>query len=216
MTDHATELARQLVRIGAVSFSPSQPYRWASGLLAPMYCDNRQTLAHPDVRALICRSFEDLFLRESLQPDAIVGVATGAIPHAAVLAEHLGLPLGYVRTAAKQHGKQNRIEGFCKKGSRVVVVEDLISTGGSSVSAANAAIQAGLVVVAVVAIFTYGFPVAEAAFANEGIPFHAVVALPDLMAAAEKAGQLRETERITLDAWRVDPTGWSKAREEAE
>ncbi|HLE57874.1 MAG TPA: orotate phosphoribosyltransferase [Rhodothermia bacterium] len=212
MSEYAEELARSLVGIGAVSFSPAKPFTWASGLLSPMYCDNRRTLAYPDVRALIERSFEELLANLGLQPEAIIGVATGAIPHAAVLAERLGLPFGYVRASAKQHGKQNQIEGFSRQGSRIVVVEDLVSTGGSSISAAMAAAGAGMQVEAVVAIFSYGFPVAKEAFEREGIPLHAIVDLHDLMAAAEASGTLDAADRSTLYEWLVDPVAWSERR----
>jgi orotate phosphoribosyltransferase len=181
-----------------------------------MYCDNRQTLGHPEVRALIARAFESLLSKASLRPEAIIGVATGAIPHAAVLAERLELPMGYVRASAKGHGKRNQIEGFSVEGSRVVVVEDLISTGGSSIAAVNVATQSGMNVEAVVAIFTYGFPLAGEAFAKEAIPLESIVDLNDLVAAAREAGRLDESEDATLQEWRIDPVGWSERHEEAQ
>jgi orotate phosphoribosyltransferase len=177
-----------------------------------MYCDNRATLAHPDIRARIGSSFESLIDKEGFAPEAIIGVATGAIPHATVVAERLGLPLGYVRSKAKQHGKQNKIEGFKVEGSRVVVVEDLISTGGSSLSAALAAREAGMDVTAVVAIFTYGFPMAVEAFRRESIPLHAIIDLDDLIEGAKSVGQLSESDRAMLHGWRSDPVGWSDER----
>ena len=179
-----------------------------------MYCDNRRTLAYPDVRTLIERSFEELLANLHLQPEAIIGVATGAIPHAAVLAERLGLPFGYVRASAKQHGKQNQIEGFSTPGSRIVVVEDLVSTGGSSLAAAMAASGAGMQVEAVVAIFSYGFPLADEAFERESIPLHAIVHLDDLIAAAEEASGFEASDRATLNEWMADPVGWSERRRE--
>jgi len=212
MNEFAHTLARRLVEIGAVSFSPSEPYTWASGLLSPMYCDNRQTLAYPDIRKLIADGFSQVMAREGLHPEAVIGVATGAIPHAAVLAERMDLPLGYVRGAAKQHGKQNQLEGFNRAGAPIVVVEDLISTGGSSIAAAIAARDAGMNVQAVVAIFTYGFPMAAEAFANEGMPLHALVRLDDLMTAAEEAGGLASSDRATLNEWMSDPVRWSDKR----
>lgn len=214
--DEALELARRLVAIGAVSFSPAEPYTWASGLLSPMYCDNRRTLAHPDIRDFIARSFKTVLSSRDLTPEAIIGVATGAIPHATVLADRLHLPFGYVRAAAKGHGKRNQIEGFSEKGSRVVVIEDLVSTGGSSIAAAKAVVDAGMRVQAVVAIFTYGFPVALEAFASEGIPFYAIVRLDDLLTAAEEAGGIRSEDRSTLQEWITDPVGWSNARKEVQ
>lgn len=212
MSERAEELARRLVGIGAVSFSPTRPYTWASGLLSPMYCDNRRTLAFPDVRALIARAFAELLETHRLRPDAIVAVATGAIPHGVLVAEKLGLPFGYVRAEAKRHGRQNQIEGFSEQGSRVVVIEDLISTGGSSISAAAATVASGMHVEAVAAIFSYGFPVAKDAFEREGIPLHAIIHLDDLISAAEDAGFLNSRDRPVLQEWMADPIGWSEQR----
>lgn len=212
MSEQSIELARRLVGIGAVSFSPAEPYTWASGLLSPMYCDNRQTLAYPDVRALIARAFERVLREQDLRPEAIIGVATGAIAHATVLAERLNLPMGYIRSAAKEHGRQNQVEGFAKEGGRVVVVEDLISTGGSSIAAAKAAAESGLIVEAVLAIFTYGFPMAEWAFAEESIPLFAIMHLDDVLTAAEEAGSLRSEDKPTLHDWKADPVRWSDLR----
>lgn len=180
-----------------------------------MYCDNRQTLAHPDVRELIVRSFQDILAENRHEPEAVIGVATGAIPHGVLLAERLGLPFGYVRAQAKQHGKQNQIEGFSKQGSRVVVIEDLISTGGSSLSAVQAVIEAEMRLQAVAAIFSYGFPIAEEAFERERIPLHVILHLDDLMAAAEQAGSLEEADRPLIREWMTDPLAWSERKKEA-
>lgn len=216
MSKNATALAQRLVDIGAVSFSPSEPYTWASGLLSPMYCDNRQTLAYPEIRTLIAQSFVDLFRERDLNPEAIIGVATGAIAHGVLVAERLRQPYGYVRTQAKQHGKQNQIEGFSRPGERVVVIEDLISTGGSSLAAAKAVIDAGMNVEAVTAIFSYGFPMASEAFVDAHIPLHAIVHLDDLMAAAERAGSLDPSHRPVLREWMSDPGEWSRRRKELQ
>lgn len=210
--NYAVELAERLFEIGAVTFSPAKPFTWASGLLSPMYCDNRQTLAHPDLRTLIARSFEQILSEQGTNPGAVIGVATGGIPHATVLAERLSLPLGYVRSAVKEHGMQNLVEGFCEEGARVVVVEDLISTGGSSIAAAKAASESGLRVEAVAAIFSYGFPMAKWAFAEEGIDLLAILHLDDLLSVAEEAGFLGSEDRATLEDWMADPVRWSDLR----
>lgn len=206
------ELAQRLVAIGAVSFSPDEPYTWASGLRAPMYCDNRRTLAFPDVRRLICRSFAEQFSSRNLHPDAIIGVATGAIAHGALLAEALAIPFGYVRGAAKEHGRRNRIEGFVEAGRRVVVVEDLISTGGSSVAAAQAVEEAGMTLDAVAAIFDYGFPIAKTAFSDAGFRSFSLLGLSDLIFAAQRAGTLDPSKRALLEEWMNDPVAWSNQR----
>ncbi|MEM1270686.1 MAG: orotate phosphoribosyltransferase, partial [Bacteroidota bacterium] len=137
-TQHAEQIAAALLRIEAVSFSPADPFTWASGLRSPVYCDNRVTLAYPDVRRLIRDGFVQLIRSAGVLPDVIVGTATAGIPHAAWVAEALDLPMAYVRSKAKAHGRENQIEGRVVAGQRAVVIEDLISTGGSSIAAAEA------------------------------------------------------------------------------
>ena len=149
------KVAKALLDIGAVLFRPEEPFRWSSGLISPIYCDNRLTLSHPEVRALLVDSFEETI--RDVQPDAIVGVATGGIAHAALLANRLGLPMAYVRAKAKGYGRENQVEGKLEQGSRVVVLEDLIATGAASL-AATSAVEAVTQTKpeAVLAIFTYG------------------------------------------------------------
>lgn len=211
MTDTGQEIAAHLIRIGAVSFAPENPYTWASGLKSPIYCDNRATLAHPEVRDSIAVAFCNR-IDEIRELDAIVGVATGAIAHASFAAEKCGLPMGYVRSAAKGHGKGNRIEGFLQHGARVAVIEDLISTGGSSLSAVSAVRDAGMDVVQVLAIFSYGFPFAADAFVEADVVLRSLVKFDDLVAAGVALGAINDSVIDILDAWRIDPVRWSDAR----
>src|SRR5512133_2388604 len=164
MSDSATKTAGYLLQINAIKLQPSNPFTWASGWKSPIYCDNRKTLSFPEVRSYIRDSFSELV--RNLYPDAglIAGVATGAIAHGALAADKLGLPFIYVRSGAKEHGLGNQIEGYFTTGQKVVVIEDLISTGGSSLSAVKALKEAGCEVLGMVAIFTYEFKKATDAF----------------------------------------------------
>jgi orotate phosphoribosyltransferase len=204
------QLARDLLAVGAVALRPEAPFTWASGLRAPIYCDNRVSLAYPEVRSRFAEAFAERVRAEGLEPDAVAGVATAGIPQAALLADRLGLPLAYVRAQAKAHGRGNRIEGRIDAGQRVVLVEDLISTGGSSLAAAEALREAGAEPVAVLAAFSYGLPAAEAAFAEAGIPLHALTTLDALLAEAEAQGSLDTSGLAALRDWRQDPEGWGK------
>ena len=159
----ASRLASDLLRIGAVKLSPEAPFTWASGLRSPVYCDNRLTIGHPEVRRRITDGFVEIIRTAGLQPEVIAGTATAGIPHAAWLADRLGLPMVYVRSKAKGHGTSSRIEGPVDPGRRVLLVEDLVSTGGSSVTALEALREAGFEVRDVLAIYTYGFTRAEEA-----------------------------------------------------
>lgn len=212
MSTTASRIARDLLAVGAVALRPDAPFTWASGLRAPVYCDNRLTLAVPDVRRRITEALADRVETASLAPDAVAGVATAGIPQAALLADHLELPLAYVRAQAKGHGRQNRIEGRIEPGWRVVVVEDLISTGGSSLAAVEALREAGAEVVGVLAGFTYGFSQAEEAFAAAGVPLYALTTLEALLEEAERSGSLDRQQLASLRAWRRDPQAWSDER----
>ncbi|MBT8399958.1 MAG: orotate phosphoribosyltransferase, partial [Rhodothermia bacterium] len=162
-------LALELIRIGAVVFSPDQPFTWASGIRSPVYCDNRLTMSHPHVRRLIADGFEGVLRREGPRLDVVVGTATAGIPHAAWLAERLNLPMAYVRSSKKSHGRENLIEGKIIPGSQAVVVEDLVSTGGSSLNAVGAVRASGATVDLVLAIFSYNLPGLDAAFHEAGV-----------------------------------------------
>jgi orotate phosphoribosyltransferase len=203
-------IAKRLLEIEAVSLSPETPFTWASGLRSPIYCDNRATLAHPEIRREIAAAFSAVIESDAGQVDAVIGVATGAIAHAAFVAEHTGLPMGYIRSGAKQHGRRNRIEGFAREGSRVVVIEDLISTGGSSLAAVEGVREAGMEVIMVAAIFTYGFSFAHQSFEQSNVRLSTLVNLQDLIAAGQDSGSLNDNGVDILQSWRQDPKAWSK------
>lgn len=167
----ASEVAKQLLQIKAIKLSPQKPFTWASGILSPIYCDNRITLSHPDVRRLIKAGLTEKS-KEFGNFDAVAGVATAGIAHGLMLAEVLDLPFAYVRSKAKGHGRQNLIEGELAKGAKVLVVEDLISTGGSSLAAVEALREYGVEVVGVLALFTYNFEKAKNAFKVANCPLH--------------------------------------------
>jgi orotate phosphoribosyltransferase len=205
----ARALAADLLAIEAVLLRPDDPFTWASGLRAPIYCDNRLTLAHPPVRTRITDGFRQTLVRAGLAPDVVAGTATAGIPHAAWLAGRLGAPMAYVRGAAKGHGRENRIEGRVAAGDAVVLVEDLVSTGGSALDAVAALREAGAAVAAVVAIFSYGFDAAHARFADAGVPLHVLTTFPTLVDVAADAGALDPDARRTLARWHADPKAWS-------
>lgn len=205
----AREVARDLLSIGAVSLAPSKPFLWASGRRSPVYCDNRLTLGHPAVRMRICRAFVERLSFKDWRIDAVVGTATAGIPHAAWLAHELDVPMAYVRSSAKAHGRENRVEGHITPGSRVVVVEDLVSTGMSSTSVLPPLREAGLTVAGVVAIFTYGLDVAEEAFVEAGVPLETLSSFPVLIQVAADEGDMTEEDLASLQEWYRDPSGWS-------
>lgn len=207
----ADAIAADLLRIGAVALLPDRPFTWASGRLSPVYTDNRLILSYPDVRTRVAAAFLRA-LTEAGEVDAVSATATAGIPHGALLADRAGLPFSYVRSAAKGHGRQNRIEGRVEAGQRVVLVEDLVSTGGSVLSAAEALREAGADVVAVLAVFTYGFPEADRAFAEAGLPLVTLTDFAALADAARESGALGEGAWDVLRDWRRDPAAWSAAR----
>ncbi|NNE45947.1 MAG: orotate phosphoribosyltransferase [Rhodothermales bacterium] len=194
-------VARELLRIGAVVFSPGQPFTWASGIKSPIYVDNRLTMSHPGVRRVIADGFAAIIEEERLEVDAIVGTATAGIPHAAWLADVLDLPMAYVRGSAKQHGRRNKVEGRLDPGARVVVIEDLVSTGGSSLEAVHALRDMRAEVVAVMAIFTYGLRAASIAFKEAGIPLHTLSDFRAVVAAAREDGSLTDDDVEMLQVW---------------
>ena len=204
-------VARDLLRIGAVALRPDAPFTWASGRLSPVYTDNRLTLSHPDVRGRVAGGFVDLAGRAG-GVEAVSGTATAGIAHGALLADRLGLPFSYVRSSAKGHGKENRVEGRVEPGRRVVLVEDLVSTGGSVLSAAGALRDAGATVAAAVAVFTYGFAEATGAFADAGVPLYTLTDFETLARVATETGALDADAWDVLRAWRDDPAAWSRER----
>lgn len=202
--------AEELLRIQAIKVQPQQPFTWASGWLSPFYCDNRKTLSYPALRSFIKIELGRLVLEHFPQANAVAGVATGAIPQGALVADELGLPFVYVRSKAKDHGLANQIEGKLLPGMKVVVVEDLISTGGSSLKAVEALREAGVEVVGMVASFTYGFPVAEEAFKTAGVELITVSNYQAVVEAALKSGYIKEEQVPMLQAWRQNPAEWGK------
>ena len=206
----AREVAEYLLEIKAVVLNPSNPFTWASGLKSPIYCDNRKTLSYPKVRNFIKTAFVDIIADEFKEADVIAGVATAGIPHGVLIADVINKPFVYVRDKAKGHGLENLIEGKLEKGQRVVVIEDLISTGGSSLKAVSALREAGAEVLGLGAIFTYGFPKAEEAFAEADCKFFTLSEYPILLEMAIKLDYVKPEEKATLLKWYQNPAEWGK------
>lgn len=204
------EIATHLLRIGAVSLEPNEPFTWSSGLKSPIYCDNRLTLAYPHVRSAIADGLVELIRAHFSNVEAIAGTATAGIPHAAWVSERMNLPMCYVRSQAKGHGKGKQIEGKVEKGQKVVVVEDLISTGGSSLNAVCALREEGCQVLGVVAIFTYGLEKAKQAFAENKVEVHTLTDYDTLIEIAVGLGVVTEQDLATLRKWRESPEEWGK------
>lgn len=197
-----TKVAKQLLDIKAVQIQPNNYFTWTSGLKSPIYCDNRLTMSYPEVRNTIVQAFAQKIKEQSEQPDVIAGCATAGIPHAAWLAEKLNLPMAYVRSSAKGHGKGNQIEGEIKAGQKVVVIEDLISTGGSVLTAVKAIVEAGAEVVGVYAIFTYGLAKAKEQFAAAKVGFDTITNYDELLHLLESEGKISSDEKAELENWR--------------
>jgi len=204
------EIAANLLEIGAVTLRPSDPFTWTSGIISPIYCDNRLTMSYPAIRERIAEGFAALIREYYPDAEVIAGTATAGIPHAAWVAQKLGLPMIYIRDKAKGHGKQNQIEGKIENGQKVVVIEDLISTGGSSLKAALAVLDAGAEVLGVLAIFTYQLDQAEQAFADEGVEFHTLSNYTTLVEEARRQGSVSDDEVALLRAWRESPLTFGK------
>jgi orotate phosphoribosyltransferase len=202
------EIATHLLEIGAVSLEPQEPFTWSSGLKSPIYCDNRLTLAYPNVRNAIADGLTKLIRAHFSDVEAIAGTATAGIPHAAWVSERLNLPMCYVRSQAKGHGKGKQIEGKVDKGQKVVVVEDLISTGGSSLNAVRALREAGCQVLGIVAIFTYGLEKAKQAFAENNVEVYTLTDYDTLIETAVELGVVTEQDLATLRKWRENPEEW--------
>ncbi|PHN05243.1 orotate phosphoribosyltransferase [Flavilitoribacter nigricans] len=204
----AAEVAKRLMQINAIKLNPQNPFTWASGLRSPIYCDNRLALSHPDLRSFLI----DCFVEKAADfgpVDGVAGVATAGIPHGALLADRLGLPFIYVRSKAKGHGRQNMIEGEMASGARLLVIEDLISTGGSCLAAVEALREAKYQVSGVLAIFTYGFPQAQSAFEAASCPFGTLSSYPVLLEEAKNQKYITNDQLKTLQEWQQDPKAWS-------
>jgi orotate phosphoribosyltransferase len=208
MGNFAKKTAEYLMQIKAIKLQPSNPFTWASGWKSPIYCDNRKTLSFPEVRSFIRDSFASMIKDLYPQAQLIAGVATGAIAHGALVSDKLDLPFIYVRSGAKEHGLGNQIEGYYEKGQKVVVIEDLISTGGSSLNAVSALRESGCEVLGMVAIFTYEFKKASDAFDSEKCRLDTLSNYSVLVETALKTGYIGQAEVDTLKNWRVDPANW--------
>lgn len=204
------DFASKLLRIKAIKLQPNEPFTWASGWKSPFYCDNRKTLSYPDIRTFVKVGMVHAIMKHFPEADVIAGVATAGIPQAALIADVLNMPLIYVRSKPKDHGLENLIEGEMKEGAKVVVIEDLISTGGSSLKAVEAIRKAGGDVVGMVASYTYGFPVAAQAFTDANVKLVTLTDYDHVVAEALATGYIQESDIELLNEWRKNPSGWRK------
>lgn len=203
-------VAEKLLQVAAVKLSPEQPFTWASGWKSPIYCDNRKVLSFPYVRDFIKSELCNVIFESFPEAEMLAGVATAGIAWGAMAADQLKLPYVYVRPKPKEHGMGNQIEGFYNPGQKVLVIEDLISTGKSSLQVVDVLKAAGVEVVGMVSIFTYGFPHAEEAFVKAGVPYKSLTNYSSLISLAVEKGQISaESEQLLLQ-WRKDPAGWGR------
>lgn len=203
-------LASKLLSIKAIKLSPGDPFTWASGLRSPIYCDNRISLSHPEVRTMIKNGFVNVIQEKNYTPDAIVGVATAGIPHGALLADALDLPFAYVRSKAKEHGRQNQIEGELQEGMKIILTEDLISTGGSALKVVQLLRELNIEVINVFSIFTYNLGKASENFSKENCTYISLTNYPALLEFAKSSGYLQDGEYETLKEWYLSPQVWSE------
>ncbi|MCI7780064.1 MAG: orotate phosphoribosyltransferase [Bacteroidales bacterium] len=210
MQELSTRFAQMLLNVKCIKVQPEAPFTWASGWLSPFYCDNRKTLAYPEVRTFVKEQLARIVSEKYPQATAIAGVATGAIAQGALVADALGLPMCYVRSKAKDHGMGNLIEGTLPEGAKVVVVEDLISTGGSSLKAVEALRAAGFEILGMVASYTYGFPVAAEAFKAADVELTTLTNYEAVVQAALASGYIEEKHIPMLAEWRANPSEWGK------
>ena len=199
------EIAKILLKLKAVTLSPEDPYTWASGIKAPIYCDNRLTLSYPEDRKVVENGLVNLIKEKFSDAEYIMGTATAGIPHAAIIADKLNLPMGFVRSSNKDHGKQNKIEGAKIPGAKVVVIEDLFSTGGSSIEAAKALCDAGYEVLGIVSIFTYNMKSAEENFKASGFKHESLTNFDELIEVAHEMNYIKESEILKLQTFRDNP-----------
>lgn len=202
-------IAKKLIEVEAIKLQPDQPFTWASGWKSPIYCDNRKTLSYPQLRSLIKLELARVISEEFPEAEAISGVATGAIAQGALVAEALSLPFSYIRSAPKDHGMENLIEGDLKPGTKVVIVEDLISTGGSSLKAVEAARKHGAEVLGMVAIYTHGFPDAVHNFDKAGVRLITLSDYNAVLAEALRTGYITKEDEAMLAEWRKSPSTWT-------
>jgi orotate phosphoribosyltransferase len=208
---HAERIAEFLLSIGAVRLQPSQPFTWTSGIKSPIYCDNRMIYSHPEARDVVVEALAARVRSLHVQPDVIAGTATAAIGWAALVADRLHLPFVYVRTKAKEHGAKKRIEGDLKPGKHVVVIEDLLSTGGSSISTVEALREEGKAVVTdVVSIFSYNFSTAAESAQSHSIGLHPLTSIATLLTVAVAQGRINQGEASLVSAFTENPDAWGK------
>ena len=207
------EIAKILLKLKAVTLSPEDPYTWASGIKSPIYCDNRLTLSYPEERSQVEKGLVDLIKKEYPEVEYIMGTATAGIPHAAIIADAMELPMGFVRSSNKDHGKQNKIEGAKIDGAKVVVIEDLFSTGGSSIEAAKALEEVGYEVLGIVSIFTYNMKHAEENFKAAGFKHNSLTTFDELIEVAHEMDYIKESEIEKLKLFRDNPkdSSWMNA-----
>ncbi|MEN8229038.1 MAG: orotate phosphoribosyltransferase [Bacteroidota bacterium] len=208
MVDFKRNVADYLLQSKAIILEPTKPFIWASGWHSPIYCDNRVTLSYPEIRDFVKEAFMETIGAHFHAPDVIAGVATGAIAQGALVADGMNLPFVYVRASVKEHGRKNRVEGRISPGQKVVVVEDLVSTGGSSLKAVEALREAGAEVTGMVAIFSYGFHVAEENFRNAGIDLITLTDYHTLIQRAVESGDIKQEQVNMLQQWRENPEQW--------
>ena len=208
--DIKNQFAKKLMEIQAIKLQPEEPFTWASGWKSPIYTDNRKTLSFPQLRSFVKLELCHAIQKNFPEAEAVAGVATGAIAQGALVAEELGLPYSYVRPKPKDHGMGNQVEGEIRKGAKVVVVEDLISTGGSSLKAVEALRQYGVEIIGMVASFTYGFPVAEEAFRETGVKLITLSNYEAVIEEAAKTGYIKEEDKAVLAEWRQSPSTWKQ------
>ncbi|OEH91199.1 orotate phosphoribosyltransferase [Bacillus solimangrovi] len=199
------QIARYLLKIGAISLKPSDPFTWSSGMKSPIYCDNRLTLSFPLVRREIANGLEKLVTEQFIECEAVSGTATAGIPHAAWVSDRLGVPMTYVRGKAKGHGKGNQIEGLVKQGQKVVVIEDLISTGGSAIQAVEALRAQGCEVLGIAAIFTYGLEKGKNMLEEADVSAHTLTDFETLIEVAKEEGYISAEELSQLQKWQEQP-----------
>ena len=208
-TQTAKKTAELLLQINAIKLQPQDPFTWASGWRSPIYCDNRIVLSYPTIRNYIREEMAKFVEKQYGKPDVIAGVATGAIGIGMLVAEYLGLPFVYVRPEPKKHGRQNQIEGFIESGQTVVVIEDLISTGKSSLNAVKALKEAGTTVKGMIAIFSYGFEIAQTNFADANITLHTLGNYETLLQQAVETRYITENDLEVVSAWNANPSKWN-------
>jgi len=208
--DIAKKTAELLLQMKAIKLSPNEPFTWASGWKSPIYCDNRITLSYPVVRVFLKEEIAKIVEKQHGMPDVIAGVATGAIAIGILVAQELGVPFVYVRPEPKKHGRKNQIEGYLERGQNVVVIEDLISTGKSSLNAVEALKEAGAVVKGMVAIFSYGFDIASANFEDKNIELTTLSNYESLLEQALDSNYISDKELLTLTDWRRNPSEWKQ------